>query len=105
MLHLLGVCNCCLKVQDTIQSPVIRQLGCFPFFPVCHVPGLALGVGFLRECVTTIVLTSVLQSALPQPWVCLHVNSSACWRRGPWSVWGICGAQGPQGGVLGRTPE
>lgn len=48
MLHLLGVCNCCLKVQDTIQSPVIRHLGCFPFFPVCLVPGLALGVGFLE---------------------------------------------------------
>ena len=48
MLCLLGVCNCCLKVQDTIQSPVIRHLGCFPFFPVCHVPGLALRGGFLE---------------------------------------------------------
>ena len=45
---LLRVCNCCLKVQDTIQSPVIGHLGCLPSFSVCHVPGLALGGGFLE---------------------------------------------------------
>lgn len=47
-LGLLGVCNCWLKVEETIQSSLIGHVGCFPLFLFATFLAYFSGDGFLE---------------------------------------------------------